>query len=139
MPPSPLARRPGPGVLRFALLTAAFLGTAALVVGVALHGRPAAPSTPLTVLTPPEAHRDQRTGEEVAPFSGFAISVDTVPTGALVTVDGVARGEAPVLAGVDCPPGREIEIRADGDAGRAVARVACRADALVKVTLRLGR
>jgi hypothetical protein len=120
-------------------LAVAFVGTAALLVAVALRGRPAAPSYFDAALPPLEAEHDQRTGEDVAPFSGFAVSVETVPPGALVVVDGVARGEAPVLAGLDCSPGREIEIRAEAAGRRAAARVACRTDALVKVTLRLER
>lgn len=142
-PPPPPPQRPplrhAPGILRVVALAVAFVGAAALLVAFALRGRPAAPSTPLTALPPLEAEHDQRTGEDVAPFSGFAVSVETVPPGALVLVDGVARGEAPVLAGLDCPPGREIEIRAEAAGRRAATRVACRADALVKVTLRLER
>ncbi len=51
--------------------------------------------------------------EETAPFSGFAISVDTEPTGGIVTIAGVPRGEAPVLANVELPPGAKLDIRAE--------------------------
>ena len=79
-------------------------------------------------------------GEEVAPFSGFAISVETVPPGALVSIAGVPRGEAPALANLDCRPGRRVELRAELAGHRPVRReIACREDALVKVTLRLER
>ena len=76
----------------------------------------------------------------VAPFSGFAVSVDTEPSGALVSVGGVPRGEAPVLAGLDCSPGDPVEISAQ-KAGFAVARTTttCRRDTLVKLTVRLAR
>jgi hypothetical protein len=90
------------------------------------------------VLAPLAAERDEDTGEEVAPFQGFAVSVETDPPGALVTVDGVPRGESPAFAGVDCAPGDAIEVRAEAP-GRSPARVetSCRADALVKLRLRL--
>jgi hypothetical protein len=80
------------------------------------------------------------TGEQIAPFTGFAVSVDTDPPGALVSIAGVPRGEAPVLAGLDCSPGDRVEIAAE-KGGWAVARTAttCRADALVKLTVRLRR
>jgi hypothetical protein len=79
-------------------------------------------------------------GEETAPFSGFAISVETEPPGGVVSIAGVPRGEAPVLAGVDCAPGAKLEVRAE-KAGFAPARVrtTCRADTLVKLTVRLAR
>jgi hypothetical protein len=77
-------------------------------------------------------------GEEVAPFSGFAVSVDTEPPGALVTIAGVPRGEAPALANVDCAPGTKLEIRAEKEGfAPARAETACRADTLVKLTVRL--
>jgi hypothetical protein len=78
--------------------------------------------------------------EEIAPFSGFAISVDTEPPGALVSIAGVPRGEAPVIAGVACSPGAKLEVRAE-KAGFPPGRVAttCRADTLVKLTVRLGK
>ncbi|HEX9306584.1 MAG TPA: PEGA domain-containing protein [Anaeromyxobacter sp.] len=77
-------------------------------------------------------------GEETAPFTGFAISVDTVPPGAVVSIAGALRGEAPVLVNVACRAAERVEIRAE-KAGFAPVRreVGCRADALLKVTLRL--
>jgi hypothetical protein len=91
-------------------------------------------------LAPLQTAADPRTGEETAPFSGFAVSVDTVPAGALVTIDGVERGEAPVLAGIECSPGERVEIGARRR-GLPPARAAttCRADTLVKLTVRLSR
>ena len=90
------------------------------------------------VLAPLAAQREAGSGEEVAAFQGFAVSVETEPPGALVTVDGLARGEAPAFAGVDCTPGDAVEVRAEAP-GRAPVRVetACRRDALVKLRLRL--
>jgi hypothetical protein len=78
-------------------------------------------------------------GEETAPFSGFAISVETEPAGGLVTIAGVPRGEAPVLANVACKPGAKLEIQAEmAGFPRARRQTACRADTLVKLTIRLG-
>jgi hypothetical protein len=79
-------------------------------------------------------------GEETAPFTGFAVSVETDPAGGIVSIGGVPRGEAPVLANVDCKPGARLEIRAE-KAGFPPARrvTTCRADALLKLTIRLGR
>jgi hypothetical protein len=90
------------------------------------------------ILAPLSLARDAASGEEVAPFSGFAVSVETEPPGALVSVDGVARGEAPAFAGVACAPGDRVVVRAEAR-GRApaAAETTCRADALVKLTLRL--
>ncbi|HET8540777.1 MAG TPA: hypothetical protein VFL83_12980 [Anaeromyxobacter sp.] len=92
------------------------------------------------VLDPIQPRADVRTGEQVAPFSGFAVSVDTDPPGAVVSIAGVRRGEAPVLAGVDCAAGDRVEIAAQ-KRGYPVARTAttCRTDALVKLTVRLRR
>jgi hypothetical protein len=79
-------------------------------------------------------------GEETAPFSGFAISVDTEPAGAIVTIAGVPRGEAPVLANLDCRPGARIAVSAEkAGAGAARVETTCRADTLVKLTVRLAR
>jgi hypothetical protein len=77
-------------------------------------------------------------GEETAPFSGFAISVETEPPGGVVSIMGVPRGEAPVLAGLECAPGAKVEVRAEKPGFRpASARTTCRADTLVKLTVRL--
>jgi hypothetical protein len=92
------------------------------------------------VLEPIRPRADARTGEQVAAFQGFAVSVDTDPAGAVVSVGGVPRGEAPVFAGLDCAPGDRVEISAQ-KAGFAVARASttCRRDTLVKLTVRLAR
>jgi hypothetical protein len=91
-------------------------------------------------LAPLDAAADPSTGEVTAAFDGFAVSVESEPPGAIVTVAGVPRGEAPVLAGVDCRPGKGVEIRAE-KAGFAAATstTRCRKDTLVKLTLRLSR
>lgn len=114
----------------------------ALVLATRLRRSPGgadASTGPGTLLRPLEPSRNAVTGEETAPFAGFAVSVDTIPPGALVTVAGVARGEAPVFAGVDCAPGDRIEIRAERAGLGARATTGCRADTLVKLKLRLGR
>jgi hypothetical protein len=89
-------------------------------------------------LWPIETAADPRTGEEIAPFSGFAISVETEPPDALVTIAGVERGESPVLAGIACKPGAKVPIRVEMPGFRAVrTATTCRTDALVKLTVRL--
>jgi len=89
-------------------------------------------------LRPIETAADPRSGEEVAPFSGFAVSVETEPLDALVTIAGVERGESPVLAGIDCKPGSKVQIRVEKAGFRpARATTTCRTDALVKLTVRL--
>ncbi|HEX9052300.1 MAG TPA: PEGA domain-containing protein [Anaeromyxobacter sp.] len=139
------ALAPGRGAARVWL---GALAAAAIVVALVLWGL--APRTRSLeagedaargrVLDPIRPRADARTGEQVAPFSGFAVSVETEPAGALVSVGGVPRGEAPVLAGLDCAPGDRVEISAQ-KAGYAVARTGttCRRDALVKLTVRLAR
>jgi hypothetical protein len=79
-------------------------------------------------------------GEEIAPFSGFAVSVDTEPAGGIVTIAGVPRGEAPVLANLECKPGAKVVIGAEkAGVGSARAVTTCRTDTLVKLTVRLAR
>lgn len=100
-------------------------------------GHPAPTAVEGSQLLPPLAVRAE--GDELtAAFDGFAVSVETDPPGAVVTVAGAARGESPVLAGVECTPGAPVEIVAEL-AGRSPARRAttCRADTLVKLVLRL--
>jgi hypothetical protein len=89
-------------------------------------------------LAPIKTEREA-TGEETAPFSGFALSIDTVPPGAVISVAGEVRGEAPLLANVTACRGTEkLEIRAVKKGFRPARRlIACRADTLVKLTLRL--
>lgn len=88
-----------------------------------------------TLLRPLAAAPDPATGEVVAPFTGFALSVETAPAGAEVSIAGQPRGEAPVLAGVDCAPGDAVEVVATRGAARARHTTTCRADALVKLRL----
>lgn len=89
-------------------------------------------------LRPLEVAADPRTGEQLAPFTGFAIEVDTEPPEALVFVAGEERGESPVLAGVTCAPGERIPIRVEKAGFRTAHEVTrCRKDALVKLEVRL--
>jgi hypothetical protein len=130
-----------------AVLVVAGLGLAALSVlrrtprGAAAASAPAEPAVAVegATLLPPLAVRAE--GDELtAAFSGFAVSVETDPPGAVVTVAGRRRGEAPVLADVPCAPGAPVDVVAELP-GRPPARRAttCRADTLVKLTLRLPR
>lgn len=147
--PALLARdRHGPPWTRLlpflaALLVVVGLGWAALAV-LRPERRAERPSEPAqgvdrSQLLPPLSMSAE--GDElVAPFSGFAVSIDTEPPGAVITIAGERRGEAPVLAGVTCTPGASVEIVAER-AGLAPVRRAttCRPDTLVKLTLRLGK
>jgi hypothetical protein len=123
---------------------AAGLAVAAWVaVRVLRHGSASGTADPIDTdryLRPLETRADPGTGEQVAPFSGFAVSVETEPEGALVTIAGVERGESPVLAGVECKPGAKVPIRVTRRGFRTVqAATLCRSDALVKLTVRLSR
>lgn len=100
------------------------------------RGEPAQEIDTAHYLSPIEA-RPVGEGEAVAPFAGFALSIDTEPPGALVSIAGVPRGEAPVLANIECR-GERVVVTAE-KAGFRPARqeIACRADTLVKLALRL--
>jgi PEGA domain len=92
------------------------------------------------ILSPSRARRDPETGELTAPFQGFGISVDSTPAGARVLVDGGEMGDTPLVASIDCEAGREVEVRVEKAGYRAQRRaVRCRADALVRVEVRLER
>ncbi len=91
-----------------------------------------------SVYLPPITTQKAAGGEETSPFTGFAVSIETDPAGAVVTIGGVVRGEAPVLANVTCRATEKVEVRADRPGFRPVRRqVACRPDTLVKLTLQL--
>jgi hypothetical protein len=127
-----------------ALLVAAALGWTALLVlrparrdGIPARIEPAVAVERSQLLPPLDVRAE---GDELtAPFDGFAVSIETEPAGGIVTVAGVARGEAPVLAGVACVPGQPVEIVA-ALPGRAPLRrtTTCRPDTLVKLTLSPG-
>jgi hypothetical protein len=127
--------------LRLALVVA--LAAIAIGAGVALWPRKPrheVPEMDFSTYLPPIKTEKTASGEETSPFTGFAVSIDTDPAGAVVSIGGVVRGEAPVLANVSCRAGDPVEVRAERQ-GFAPARrqVACRADTLVKLTLRLER
>jgi hypothetical protein len=141
-PPPPAPRRSAVPIALGVLAVAAIV-IGVVLWGVAPRGTPAAEgggADPGRTLEPIQPRADARTGEQVAPFSGFAVSVETDPPGALVSIGGVPRGEAPVLAGLDCAPGERVEIAAEkGGFGVARTSTTCRRDALVKLALRLRR
>jgi len=125
-----------------AALAIALVGAGAL----ALRARraPKAPPAPEriwagTLLSPVGASGASRDGERTAPFSGFALQIETEPAGAIVDVDGVVRGESPVFAGVDCAPGARVVVRARSGAVASERATTCRKDTLVGLTLRLRR
>jgi hypothetical protein len=86
----------------------------------------------------PRAGTPGADGQEVLPFDGFALSVESEPDGATVAVDGRPFGETPVMSSVTCAPGAELKVRVEKAplAAREIA-VRCREKALVKVTARL--
>ncbi len=93
-----------------------------------------------SVYLPPIKTQKAPNGEETSPFTGFAVTVDTEPAGAVVSIGGKVRGEAPVLANVDCRGTEKVAVVARKDGFRPATReLACRADTLVKLTLRLER
>jgi hypothetical protein len=123
-----------------ALLAAA---AAAVVVAALALSSPAAPGEGMgaegdRTLAPIAASLDPSTGERTAPFEGFAVSVETIPPGALVAIDGVERGEAPLLSNLECAPGARVEVTARLP-GLAPGRAAttCRANTLAQVVVRL--
>ena len=93
-----------------------------------------------SVYLPPIKTETVAPGEETSPFTGFAVTVDTIPAGALVSIAGKVRGEAPVLASVECRGSEKVEIRAEKAGFRPARReLACRSDTLVKLTLAMER
>jgi hypothetical protein len=82
---------------------------------------------------------DPASGELVAPFHGFGLQVDSVPSGARVLVNGEEMGTSPLLTTVDCRPGDEVTVQLERGGERASARTRCRKDRLVKLRLRLAR
>lgn len=90
------------------------------------------------IIAPREQRGDPAKGEARSPFQGFAISVTSSPEGARVLVDGDEKGETPLAASVDCEPGREVQVSVEKAGYRAQRRaVRCRADALVRLSVRL--
>lgn len=144
-PPPP--RRTGAtlGVVALLAVAAVAAGAGGILGWRALRPKP--PPRPVerpaeldeSIYLPPIKTERGAGGEETAPFTGFALSIDTVPPGAVISVAGVVRGEAPLLANVaSCRGTEKIEIVAAKQGFRPVRRaVACRADTLVKLTLRL--
>ncbi len=77
-------------------------------------------------------------GERVRWFQGFGVSVESVPAGAMVLVNGQERGDTPLTTSVECVPGQavEVEVRPPGRAAqRRTTR--CRQDQLVEITFEL--
>ena len=93
-----------------------------------------------SVYLPPIKTERAPNGEETSPFTGFAVTVDSEPAGAVISIGGKVRGEAPVLANVECRGTEKVAVVARKDGFRPATReLACRADTLVKLTLRLER
>ncbi|HVI94480.1 MAG TPA: hypothetical protein VM753_10765 [Anaeromyxobacter sp.] len=123
---------------------AAALAIALVGAGALARRAPKAPPAPEriwagTLLSPVGASGASGDGERTAPFSGFALQIETEPAGAVVEVDGVVRGESPVFAGLDCAPGARVVVRARSGAVASERATTCRKDTLVGLTLRLRR
>jgi hypothetical protein len=141
--------RPRGDPSRLWLRLVGLLGAAALVVLVgwlALKGlgrwRREEPATEIdnSVYLPPIKTEKAPNGEETSPFTGFAVTVDTEPPGATISIGGKLRGEAPVLASIECRGTEKVAVVARKEGFRPTTReLACRADTLVKLTLRLER
>ncbi len=86
----------------------------------------------------PREARPDASGDLVAPFEGFGLSVESTPPGATVLVGGRDVGETPLVTTVDCRPGAEVDLRVARKGWRSQARlVRCREDALVTVRFAL--
>lgn len=91
----------------------------------------------VTVIAPREARRGPD-GLEALPFHGFGVQVDSAPEGAQVLVGGESLGETPLVASLKCAPGSEVAVRVVKAPLPAFERtVRCRADTLVRLTVRL--
>lgn len=90
-------------------------------------------------IAPRDPVRDA-SGELTSPFQGFGLSVETTPPGASVLVDGRDLGETPLVAGVDCRPGDQLEISVERRGYRPHRQVVrCRADTLLTIPITLRR
>ncbi|HET6439778.1 MAG TPA: PEGA domain-containing protein [Anaeromyxobacter sp.] len=90
-----------------------------------------------STIAPVEAERDG-SGERVRRFAGFGLSVESVPGGARVLVNGEEMGTTPLTTSVRCLAGEEVrvEVRKDGyGPARRVTR--CRVDQLVEMAVGL--
>jgi len=77
-------------------------------------------------------------GERVRWFQGFGVSVESVPAGATVVVNGEERGETPITTSVECKPGEPVRVEIRKQGLRAVRRsTRCRQDQLVELAVQL--
>jgi len=90
-----------------------------------------------TAIAPAGAAVDA-SGERIRWFQGFGVSVESVPAGAVVLVDGRECGETPLTTSVACAPGQavEVEVRSPGR-GPQRRTTRCRQDQLVELTFQL--
>ncbi len=90
-----------------------------------------------TSIAPNEA-RTEPTGERVRWFQGFGVSVESVPAGATVLVNGEERGETPLTTSVVCNPGETVRLEVRKQGLRTVKRsTRCREDQLVELSVQL--
>jgi len=88
----------------------------------------------------PRGAKTTASGERLAPFQGFGLSIGTTPLGARVLVDGNDVGESPIVTTVDCEPGQDVEVVVEKRGFRSERRnVRCRVDALLELSVALGR
>jgi hypothetical protein len=128
----------GPGsLLQVASGVCAVLAAALLAYRVL--GLPATPPAP--AIYAPEPAKPPKAGqftESERPATGFIIVVESVPEGALLSVDGVENGETPASLNLDCKPGSShaLKLTAAGFAPVEHA-VACKKDVMLVVSAKL--
>lgn len=108
------------------------------------RARPTHPSTPtappVASAEPPAAPSPSATGvqENRTAFKGALLMIDSEPSGAIVRVNGINQGEAPVTVGLDCTPGTTLNVSFTlRGYENLVHHTTCPKDALVKVTAQL--
>ncbi len=90
-----------------------------------------------TDIAPREAVVDS-SGERVRWFQGFGLSVESVPPGATVVVNGQTLGETPLTASVQCTPGEAVRVEVRKQGLAPVTRsTRCREDQLVELSVQL--
>jgi hypothetical protein len=86
----------------------------------------------------PKEPQVEPSGERVRWFQGFGVSVESVPTGAMVIVNGQDRGETPLTTSVECKPGETVRVEVRRKGLRTVKRTTrCREDQLVELSVEL--
>lgn len=89
---------------------------------------------------PPLPQAGEDTSEQGSPLQGFALVLESEPSGALVLVNGKSRGETPSSLTPECEPGEPLKIEFSlRGYERALHETRCREDTLLRVLARLRR